>query len=281
MAWRDAALVLTLLAAPCFGALTIERLDLHQFDGGPVLDAAHAFLPGETVFVSGRVADYQTTSLKDGQRGVKLFWRMDVADGAGIAVVPQASGRIETPVFAQDKDWRPRFTGNFLIPPFAPSGSLRIDVNVQDEAGKAEAHARLELRVRGHDVAPSDVLTARNLRFQRSESDAAPFDPANYHPGEVLWARFDMTGYKFGPKNRYAVEYGLAILRASGEQVFAQPAAAADSNESFYPQHYVPGSINLNLDPMVPEGEYTLVITIRDKVGDQSAEARAPFRIAR
>jgi hypothetical protein len=32
---------------------------------------------------------------------------------------------------------------------------------------------------------------------------------------------------------------------------------------------------------MVPEGSYTLVVTMRDKVGGQSAEARAPFRIAR
>ena len=62
-----------------------------------------------------------------------------------------------------------------------------------------------------------------------------------YHPGETLWARFDMTGYKYGDKNHYSVEYGLAILRESGEQVFAQPAAAADSSEGFYPQRYVPG----------------------------------------
>ncbi len=56
----------------------------------------------------------------------------------------------------------------------------------------------------------------------------------------MLWARFDITGFKYGEKNRYSVEYGLAILRETGEQVFAQPAAADDSHESFYPQHYVP-----------------------------------------
>jgi hypothetical protein len=88
-----------------------------------------------------------------------------------------------------------------------------------------------------------------------------------------------MTGYKYGDKNRYSVEYGLAILRESGEQVFAQPAAAADSNESFYPQRYVPGAVSLNLQPDVPEGSYTLVITMADKVGDQTAEARREFRI--
>lgn len=268
------------LAGPCFGALAIERLDLHQFEGGPILEAGHVFLPGETVYISGRVAGYQTVALSDGQRGAKISWRIEIKDASGIAVVPDAAGRIETPVFAQDKDWHPRFVHSFLIPPFAPSGPLQIEVNIQDDAGKAQTHAGLEVRVRGHDVAPSDVLAARDLHFQRSENDTAPLDPAAYHPGETLWARFDITGYKYGPKNRYSVEYGLAILRESGEQVFAQPAAASDSSESFYPQRYVPGAISLHLDPAVSEGAYTLVITMRDKVGEQSAEARASFRIA-
>jgi hypothetical protein len=188
---------------------------------------------------------------------------------------------METPVFAQDKDWRPKFVHDFVIPPFAPSGIFRIEVKVQDEVGKSQANTQMDLTVRGHDVQPSEALAARNLHFQRTETDASPLNPAVYHPGETLWARFDITGYKYGPKNKYDVEYGLAILRENGEQVFAQPAAANDSHESFYPQHYVPGSISLNLDPLVPEGAYTLVITMRDKVGEQSAEARAPFRIGR
>jgi hypothetical protein len=158
---------------------------------------------------------------------------------------------------------------------------VRIDVRVQDEVAKTEVKTELQLKVRGRDVPPSDSLTARNLHFQRTETDASALDPAVYHPGETLWARFDITGYKYGPKNKYDVEYGLAVLRENGEQVFAQPAAADDAHESFYPQHYVPGAISLNLDPMVPEGSYTLVVTMRDKVGGQSAEARAPFRIAR
>ena len=70
-----------------------------------------------------------------------------------------------------------------------------------------------------------------------------------------------------------------AILRESGEQVYAQPAAAADSSEGFYPQRYVPGAVSLNLQPNVPEGSYTLVITMADKVGGQTAEARREFHI--
>jgi len=274
-------LALLAMAHPCFGALAIERLGIHQFEDGPLLDASHVYLPGETVYVSCRVAGFQAAVAGENQRSVKLSWQLHVADSAGVRVVPDLLGRVETPVFAQDKDWLPKFTHSFLIPAFFPSGSIRLEVLVQDEIGKAEAKAGVELKVRGRDVQSSDSLTARNLHFQRAETDAAALDPAVYHPGETLWARFDITGYKYGAKNKYDVEYGLAILRENGEEVFAQPAAADDTHESFYPQHYVPGAISLNLDPMVPEGSYTLVITMRDKVGGLSADARAPFRIAR
>ena len=34
---------------------------------------------------------------------------------------------------------------------------------------------------------------------------------AVYQPGDTLWAKFDITGYKFGENNRFSVDYGLAI----------------------------------------------------------------------
>jgi len=269
------------MAHPCLGALVIERVAVHQFEDGPVLEASHIFLPGETVYFSCRLAGYQTATSADDQRSVKLAWKLHISDPAGVAVVPDAAERIQAPVFSQDKDWRPKFIYSFGLPPYAAGGTYRIEVMVRDEVGNSQVDGEVNIAVRGHDVEPSAALAARNLHFLRTETDAAPLEPAIYHPGETLWARFDINGYKYGPKNRYSVEYGLAILRESGERVFEQPSAADDSHESFYPQSYVPGAISLNLDPMVPEGAYTLVITVRDKVGSQSAEARAPFRIGR
>jgi hypothetical protein len=273
---------LAVLFAPCsWAALTIERVAVHQFEDGPVLSETHVFLPGETVYFSCRLTGFQAAVSGDDQRSVKLSWQLHVADPAGIAVVPDASGRIDAPVFTQDKNWRPKFVYSFVVPPFAPGGKFHIETKVRDEVGASQADAQLILTVRGREVEPSAELVGRNLHFQRTETDATALDPAIYHPGETLWARFDITGFKYGEKNHYSVEYGLAILRENGDQVFAQPAAADDSHESFYPQQYVPGAISLNLDPMVPEGAYILVITMRDKVGEQAAEVRAPFRIGR
>ena len=272
-------LICAALATPCFGALAIERVDVHQFEDGPLLEASHVFLPGETVYLSCRLTGYQIAGTAESGRSIKLSWRFHASDADGISVAPDATGQIEVPIFLQDKDWRPKFDHDFLIPAFYASPSVRIELSVLDEVGKSTAKTGVELSVRGREVPPSDTLAARNLHFQRSETDASPLDPAVFRPGEMLWARFDITGFKYGPKNRYAVDYGLAILRETGDKVFEQPAAADDTNESFYPQHYVPGAISLNLDPMVPEGNYILVITMRDKVGGQSAEARAPFHI--
>ena len=231
------------------------------------------------MYFSCRLAGYQTSP--DEQRSVKLSWRLHISDPAGVAIVPDPGGRIQVPVFSQDRDWRPKFIYSFGLPPFARGGTYRIEVKVRDEIANTQVDGELNVTVRGHEVEPSAALAVRNLHFLRAETDATPLDPALYHPGETLWARFDINGYKYEAKNRYSVEYGLAILKESGERVFEQPSAADDSHESFYPQPYVPGAISLNLDPMVPEGAYTLVITVRDKVGEQSAEARAPFRIGR
>ena len=266
-------------ASPGIAALSVERIALHQFEDGPVLGPNHVFLPGETVFFSCRLTGYQTAVSEGEQSSVKLSWNLQVTDPAGIPLVADASGAIAEPISQQDKNWYPKFLHHFNIPPFAPGGAYHIKVVARDEVAKVEFTSQLDFQVRGHAVEPSPTLTARNLRFVKDETDGPPLDPATYHPGETLWARFDITGYKHGDKNHYSVEYGLAILSESGDQVFAQPAAAADSSEAFYPQRYVPGAVSLNLNADVPQGNYTLVIKMADKVGDQTAEVRGGFSI--
>jgi hypothetical protein len=133
--------------------------------------------------------------------------------------------------------------------------------------------------VRGDKIEPSDTLIGRDVRFLRSENDVVPMHDPSYEAGDTLWVRFDITGYKFGEKNKYDVEYGLAILRANGETMFTQPVAAKETNESFYPQHYVPGILSLGLNKDLPKGSYIMVITMRDKIGNQTWEAREKFQV--
>jgi hypothetical protein len=61
--------------------------------------------------------------------------------------------------------------------------------------------------------------------------------------------------------------------------LFSQSDAGSETQESFYPQRYSIGTLPFNLDKNTPAGAYTLVVTIRDKIGDRNYEVRAPFRV--
>jgi hypothetical protein len=106
---------------------------------------------------------------------------------------------------------------------------------------------------------------------------------AVYHPGGTAWVRMEVSGYKFGDsggeKNRFSIMFGMALENADGMQLFSQSDAGEETHESFYPQRYSTGTLTLNLDKDMAAGAYTLVVTIRDKIGNQSYEVRAPFRV--
>ncbi|HLH41119.1 MAG TPA: hypothetical protein VKX39_18360 [Bryobacteraceae bacterium] len=258
--------------------LAFDRVALHQFEDGPVLAPNYEFVPGETAYFSCRIRGYATLK-KDEKQSVDLSWRMRVVDPAGIPVQKDLSGKIEEEVLPQDKDWRPKFLASFVVPAFAPSGDYHIPVTVKDEIAGSEISTSLAFKVKGHDVQPSDTLAVRNFAMMRAENDPFPMRNPVYRPGEMLWAKFDIVGYKFGENNRFSVSYGLAILDASGKQVFAQPDAASESKESFYPQRYVPGVLSVSLDPNVTKAVYTLVVSVEDKIGNQKFEIKQPFSV--
>ena len=270
-----------LVLASALGAapkLAVERLALHQFEDGPVLNSTYEFLPGETAYFSCRLTGFETEKNEDDRR-VKLSWQMEMLDPAGIAIEKPKSGKIETRLLPEDKNWLPKFLESFVIPPFAASGAYRVTVKAKDELSGSELTADLPFHVRGHEVEASPTLVARNFRFLSSEDDTIGVRSAVYHPGQMLWARFDITGYKFGENNQFSVDYGLAIENAEGKQLFAQPEAAGDAKETFYPQRYVAGILSLSLDSNVAPATYTLVVTIRDKTGNQTWEERQSFKV--
>jgi hypothetical protein len=133
--------------------------------------------------------------------------------------------------------------------------------------------------VRGRDVPTSDTLVVRDFRFFRGEEDTKPVKIAAYRPGDSLWARFIMTGYKLGTGNQYDIEYGLVVLRADGTVAYSEPHAAAQKDQPFYPQRYQPGVLNLNFPKDQKLGEFTIVLTVRDNVGGQTCETRQQFSV--
>jgi hypothetical protein len=268
------------LAAP---GLAVERIALHRFEDGPLLDSSYEFLPGENAHFSCRLMGYQTKALDADRQAVKIAWHMEVRDPLGALLEPPAQGRIDAELFPEDTNWMPKFLKNFVVPPFAISGEYRIAVQIRDEIAESEVAGELKFRVKGHatgpGMSPDGKLTAANVVFLSGENDVLGTRSTVAHPGGVVWARLDISGYKFADKNRFSVSFGMALENAAGKQLFSQPGAGSQTDESFYPQRYSTGTLTLNLDKSTPPGGYTLVVTIHDDIGDQSFEVRAPFEV--
>ena len=134
--------------------------------------------------------------------------------------------------------------------------------------------------MKGYGVEKSDKLVARNFRFQRREEDAAPLTQPNYRPGDTVWARFDMTGYKIGEQNAFDVAYGLEVLRASDQKsMYAEPNAAREKDATFYRKRYLQGALSLNLNKDLARGDYVVILRVRDELGGQAYEERHTFSV--
>ena len=154
-----------------------------------------------------------------------------------------------------------------------------IAIEFRLNGNKTETQTEQMFQVAGHQVEPSDTLVVRNFRFLRSEEDRKPLAIAAYRPGDTVWARFDMTGYKFADGNAFDIEYGVEVADASGQVKYSQPHAANEKTKSFYPQRYTPGVVSLNVPQDMQKGKYTMVVTVKDNLSGQTAEAKQTFSV--
>ena len=254
--------------------IVIVDASVQQFEDGRAV-TSEPFQPGGTVFFSFQVRGYSVNQ----ERKVLFTYRIEVLDPDGVLVVAPESGRIETELAEQDKDWLPKVRHSFLVPPHALSGKFKVLAVVRDGRVPGEAKSETAFAIQARQLDTSGALAVRNVRFFRGEDDAAALAAAVYRPGDVMWARFDITGFKLGEGNRLHVVYGISILNPSGKVLLNEPRAAEEQDSSFYPKRYVPGVISLTIQPKTTPGEYTLLITARDEVGSETCETRGVFRV--
>jgi hypothetical protein len=266
---------LILWGAPAEKKLAIVAAAFAESEDGAAAVSGDEFLPGETLFFRCQVEGYKRSEKND----VKISYQLEAADSHDVALQLPEQGAVTTTLSPEDKNWMPKLRYTVIVPPLADSGEYHVTVKVKDELGQTEAQARVTFAVRGHDVAPSDALAVRNFRFFRGENDTKPIPVAAYRPGDSLWARFDMTGYKIADKNQFDIGYGLVVLREDGSVAYSQPEAAVSKEAPFYPQHYQPGELSLNMPKDIAKGEYTIVLTVRDNLAQQTCETREKFSI--
>jgi hypothetical protein len=265
------ALTTPLLAAP----LGIVRAVISDSDGGAVLPADFEHIPGETLFFFCRVAGYQKTP----DEKIHLAYTVQAVDPKGVPIVEPFHQEIVDEVTPQDKDWMPKIQTEIAVPPLAGSGIYKVIVNVEDLVAKAKTDTTLSFEVRGREVKPSDTLVTRNFQFFRSEDDTQPVEKAAYRPGDGVWARFDITGFHYGPKNKIDVSYVTSVITDSGKVLWMQPEPATEEAESFYPKRYVPASMGITLQRNIRPGTYTIAVQVKDVVGDQTYETKQTFTV--
>ena len=259
--------------------LSITAVAISQFEDGPNVPNDFAFDPGETVFVRFQIEGYKAPPENEPGK-IQLSYILDAKDQEGIPMVETKSGKVEVELAPQDKEWLPKVRHIAVVPSTAPTGEYKFSAIVRDGlAGGAEVKRDIVFRVRGRKMDASETLVIRNFRFLRNEDDAVSLPTPAYSAGSPVWARFEITGFKLGPKNAIDVEYGLAVFRADGQKLFEQAVAAGDQEPSFYPKRYVPGALSVNLTKDIAKAPYTIELTARDKIGKQTAASKYVFTV--
>ena len=258
--------------------IVVERTAVQQIEDGPTVTLDYEFRPGETVYFTFRLAKFETVENDDKQK-LELAYRIEVTDADGTPVVEPQTGKIATEMLPEDRNWTPKGRWNFSLPDHAEDGKYKITLIAQDLLGKTETRTTSAFTVRSRRVEPSATLVARDFGFYAREEGVKAMNPAVYHAGDLVWVRFDLTGFKLGEKNDVDVQYGLTVFEPSGKVSFTQPEAARERFQNFYPKRWVPAVFNLTLPPNVTKGVYTLVLAIHDHVGKQDLELRREFTV--
>jgi hypothetical protein len=267
-----ALLPVLLGAAP---ALQIVRPSISQMDGGTPDPPGFEHLAGETLWVQCRVAGYS----KSEDEKVSLKYSVQAFDPQGVPLDEIYRNEMNVEVSPQDKEWLPKIATSVALPPLAGPGLYKIVFKVDDVLAKTTAELPVTFKVRAHEVEPSDTLTVRNFHFYRDEEGTQPAEKAAYRPGDGVWAKFDIIGYKYGPKNKVDVSYVTSVVAPSGKVLWTQPEPATEQSESFYPRRYVPAAMGINLQKNIHPGEYTIAVQVKDAVSGQSFESKYPFTI--
>ncbi len=269
--------ILLFLSAVTAQNLTVTSPVVSQSEDGPSIEGSQAFQAGELIFFSFQADHYKPNSLGK----VQLSGHVEAFDPAGKLIATKDEVAVSGTLSDEDKSWKPKLRSQIQIPPLVPAGKYRIKYDVTDLQTKQTATGETSFTVRGRTVEHAPSLAIRNLAFYRMQEDeTALLNPA-YRPGDLLWVRFDMTGYKYGEQNSIDVSYDIEVFRANGQSLFSQPEAAEEKSQAFYPQPWIPAEFNLTLQTTMSEGPYRIVLTAHDATGKQTAKTEAEFRVSR
>ncbi|MGA7414624.1 MAG: hypothetical protein WBW33_29415, partial [Bryobacteraceae bacterium] len=185
-------------------SLSIVQAGIQATEDAPFVRANYEFLPGEYLYFTFTISGYQTEKTEETLR-IHLEYAVDVEDSNGVPMVPQESGAIQDELHPQDSDWLPKRRLSFQLPSQVAAGSFNIQLTVRDFVAKTEIKKKLSFRIGGLKLQPASALDVQNFHFYRGENETEPLEVVAYRPGDTIWARYDIVGFKTDAKHAYKV----------------------------------------------------------------------------
>ena len=258
--------------------LAIGEVLFHGYEDGPPAPSGQPYRPGETVYLSFRITGYATTA-EDPK--VSLDYEVSAADPMGRPLGKTRTGKIEAELLPEDKEWRPKVRYQVQVPPSPEPGSYTLTLVVRDNSSGSKVRSTVPFLVESPRV-ESAALAILDFGFYRGEDSRVPMRAQDaFRPGDEAWIRFDISGYKFGPKNRRYVRYGMSLRAPGGKLLFEKPVAATDEGEADYPKLRTSAAFSIRLDPKLEPGDYALLVAVEDGIGGQRAEANQILRVGK
>ncbi|MDQ2711661.1 MAG: hypothetical protein M3Y24_05390 [Acidobacteriota bacterium] len=277
--FRTASSAEALQTEPAPG-LAVINAGVSSSEDAPFVSSSYRFLPGDNVYFTFEIAGFLIRAEQRGEvRKISLHYEIEPQDETNRPLAPSSPGDIETELSPEDKNWVPKRRVSFMIPSFVAAGSFHIHVLVKDLYGKAETARDYPFHIGGIEVKKPPAVTIQNFRFERGENDTEPLSVPAYSPGDTVYARFEITGYRLGPDNNHRVAYGVTVFGPNGKPFIKEPKAADLESKSFYPAQFVPGNVELTVGKNSAHGEYVVVVTVRDLLANQQYETKQAFSI--
>jgi len=257
---------------PSFSIVNAHLLD--GKDGYPV-PGDSIFFTGETVHLSFNIAGY---AVGEEDYQIRLSYRFDFEGPSGIRFALPQGGEIIEEVFPQDEKWLPIVRTSPRLPPHAESGTYKVILTVFDRLAQDRKSVKeVPIFVKGVSIEGSKTLVIRNLSFSHTE-EGEPLTEPIYSPGGTVWARFHITGFEVAEDNSFAVESSLEVLSAKNEVMFAFE-SRGEKGSPFYPRRWLPAKFRLDLDPDLLPGEYVVLVSVHDRVGENTYQQRHRFQV--
>ncbi len=228
--------------------LAVVQAGVQQSEDAPFVPADYVFLPGDYLYFTFQIAGFSIqSSNRDEVQKISLTYQAAPEDANGVPLTKPVSDSIQAELSSEDKNWTPKRRASFLLPSYVASGDFRVHLVIKDEFGKAEVSKDFPFHIGGVHIQQADSINVQQFQFLRRENDRDALEIPAYSPGDTVFARFDMAGFKLAPGNAYALEYGLSVTQpkrktfsrcASGGRVEIEQLLSSPVSARHRPHHY-------------------------------------------